>query len=178
MGVWKEAVVAQVALYTAGSYDVGCLEHIASRDIKLGLGLRPAKPHGLAQAPALKRCVTGHTARQFSSASFFSSFQFVMSFSSPRQHRQSSLPPSSAPEPPSEDINTRSRTGTPAASGTPRRPDALDLDDDGGNEEEDGNAAGSKRRKRINGDARRDVPLVRDAVGESVAESFETFLKT
>ncbi|KAK0206924.1 MCM2/3/5 family-domain-containing protein [Desarmillaria ectypa] len=102
-----------------------------------------------------------------------------MSFSSPRQHRQSSLPPSSAHEPPFEDANTRgSRSGTPAAGGTPRRPDALDLDDDGGNEEDDGNAAGSKRRKRINGDARRDVPLVRDAVGESVAESFETFLKT
>ncbi len=140
----REAVVAQVALYTAGSYDVGCLEHIASRDIKLGRGLRPAKPqgsHGLAQAPALKGCVTGHTARQFSSASFLSSFQSVMSFSSPDNIVNPLYHPAVRRSHPLRTLTPDRALETPAASGTPRRPDALDLDDDGGNEEEDGNGS-------------------------------------
>ena len=88
---------------------------------------------------------------------------------------RSSLPPSSAAivEPtPAE--NTRT---------TPSRPrrvaDALALgDEDGagaGNDEAD---AGGRKRRKPRGQLSGDVPLVRDAVGESVAESFGTFLKT
>jgi len=79
----------------------------------------------------------------------------------------SSLPPSSAPDP------------FPLTnSGTPRRPiaDALAMGDI---EAEVGNEEGTANRKRkrprlVNGE----VPTVKDAVGESVADSFETFLKT
>ncbi|KAF8969320.1 mis5 protein [Flammula alnicola] len=79
----------------------------------------------------------------------------------------SSLPPSSAPDP------------TPSNNGaTARRPiaDALALANDEAEEDnEEGAARGRRRRPRqMNGD----VPIVKDAVGESVAESFETFLKT
>lgn len=81
----------------------------------------------------------------------------------------SSLPPSSAPDP-SQSVHTRS----------PRRAtvDALTLGDDEAaeNGEEGGGGGARKRRRPRGGDA--DVPLVKDAVGESVAESFETFLKT
>ncbi|KAF8204636.1 MCM2/3/5 family-domain-containing protein [Pholiota molesta] len=79
----------------------------------------------------------------------------------------SSLPPSSAIDP------------TPSTNGaTPRRPiaDALALGNDEAEEDND-EVPGRGRRKRprqMNGD----VPIVKDAVGESVAESFETFLKT
>lgn len=79
----------------------------------------------------------------------------------------SSLPPSSALDP------------TPSTNGaTPRRPiaDALALGNDEA-EEDNEEVPGRSRRKRprqMNGD----VPIVKDAVGESVAESFETFLKT
>lgn len=75
----------------------------------------------------------------------------------------SELPPSSAPDP------------TPIASGsTPRRQiaDALAIHAGGDSNEPEG----TKRRRRlrqVNGE----VPMVKDAVGESVAESFETFLK-
>jgi len=79
----------------------------------------------------------------------------------------SSLPPSSAPDPTASTINR-----------TPRRQvtDALAM---GGGEAEEENqeGVGNRRRRRprqVNGD----VPMVKDAVGESVAESFETFLKT
>lgn len=78
----------------------------------------------------------------------------------------SSLPPSSAPDP------TLS-----AVDRTPRRPttDALALGDEA--EEDNGEQSGSKRRRaRTQGNG--EVPLVKDAVGESVAESFESFLKT
>ncbi|KDR84017.1 hypothetical protein GALMADRAFT_236601 [Galerina marginata CBS 339.88] len=76
----------------------------------------------------------------------------------------SSLPPSSAPDP------------IPSTNGgTPRRPiaDALAMTVD---EAEEEGADGRRRRRprQTNGD----VPMVKDAVGESVAESFETFLKT
>jgi DNA replication licensing factor MCM6 len=76
--------------------------------------------------------------------------------------RSSPLPPSSAPD------GTRDPPSRPAA--------ALALEDDEPQEEpETPNTARRKRPKaRTNGD----VPLVRDAVGESVAENFETFLKT
>jgi DNA replication licensing factor MCM6 len=75
------------------------------------------------------------------------------------------LPPSSAPVP------------TPSPNNrTPRRriTDALAMG--GEADEENQEAGGNKRRRRprqVNGD----VPVVKDAVGESVAESFETFLK-
>ncbi|KJA29709.1 hypothetical protein HYPSUDRAFT_31691 [Hypholoma sublateritium FD-334 SS-4] len=78
----------------------------------------------------------------------------------------SSLPPSSMPNP------------TPSTNGTPRRPiaDALTLANDEAEEDnEEGPARGRRKRTRqMNGD----VPIVKDAVGESVAESFETFLKS
>lgn len=99
-----------------------------------------------------------------------------------RSVRNSSLPPSGRSAP-SEDGYTGngsdrgSRQGTPSRSGTPRRPGALDLDDDGGNDNE-GSVAGTQRRKKRANGAERDIPVVRDAVGESVTESFETFLRT
>ena len=75
----------------------------------------------------------------------------------------SSLPPSSAPAP---------------TASTPRRQvtDALAM---GGGEarEENQEAEGNRRRRRPR-QVNDDVPMVKDAVGESVAESFETFLKT
>ncbi|CAA7260110.1 unnamed protein product [Cyclocybe aegerita] len=79
----------------------------------------------------------------------------------------SSLPPISAPDP------TQSTN-----AGTPRRPmaDALAMTVDEAEEETHDNAAARRRKrpKQVN----EDVPMVKDAVGESVAESFETFLKT
>ncbi|EDR12754.1 uncharacterized protein LACBIDRAFT_188723 [Laccaria bicolor S238N-H82] len=79
----------------------------------------------------------------------------------------SSLPPSSAPDP----------VGS-VRGGTPRRPavDALTLEDD--EDQEPGTGAPSRKRRRPRTQANGEVPLVKDAVGESVAESFETFLKT
>lgn len=78
----------------------------------------------------------------------------------------SSLPPSSADPLPLTN------------AGTPRRPiaDALamgDIEAEEDNEEGTGNRK-RKRPRQVNGD----VPIVKDAVGESVADSFETFLKT
>jgi len=79
----------------------------------------------------------------------------------------SSLPPSSAPDP------------LPLANdGTPRRPiaDALAMGDIEAEEDNNEGTANRKRKRppQVNGD----VPIVKDAVGESVADSFETFLKT
>lgn len=78
----------------------------------------------------------------------------------------SSLPPSSAPDPAQSE-----------RSGTPRRPttDALTLGDDEG---EEGEQNGGRRRRRPRTQGNGDVSLVKDAVGESVSDSFETFLKT
>ena len=83
--------------------------------------------------------------------------------------RHTSLPPSSAPQ------------ESPNGRGTPRRPrpvaDALALgDEDGSDMPQDDGAP--KRRGRTRPNVAVDVPLVKDAVGESVRESFETFLKT
>jgi DNA replication licensing factor MCM6 len=89
--------------------------------------------------------------------------------SSPVDFR-SSLPPSSAPGP-SQPTHTRS----------PRRAtvDALTLGDDEADEDgEQGGGAGGRKRRKPRAQANADVPMVKDAVGESVAESFETFLKT
>ncbi|PPQ78221.1 hypothetical protein CVT25_015540 [Psilocybe cyanescens] len=79
----------------------------------------------------------------------------------------SSLPPSSAPD------HIPSTNGGP-----PRRPiaDALAMRVDEA-EEENGEGTDGRRRKRTR-QTNGDVPMVKDAVGESVAESFETFLKT
>ncbi|GJE84311.1 DNA replication licensing factor Mcm6 [Phanerochaete sordida] len=85
--------------------------------------------------------------------------------------RHTSLPPSSAPQ---DSSNGHS---------TPRRPrpvaDALAFgDEDGDDVPQDETAA---RRRRAPGGRQaltQDVPLVKDAVGESVRESFENFLKT
>ncbi|KAH9482511.1 DNA replication licensing factor mcm6 [Psilocybe cubensis] len=79
----------------------------------------------------------------------------------------SSLPPSSAPDlVPSAD------------GGSPRRPiaDALAMRIDEAEEDNEEGAQGRRRKRprQMNGD----VPMVKDAVGESLAESFETFLKT
>jgi DNA replication licensing factor MCM6 len=79
-----------------------------------------------------------------------------------------SLPPSSAPGP----------SQTPNARSTPTRrtADALAFADD--EDEEEGTHEGGRRARKPRGQFEGDVPLVKDAVGESVAESFETFLKT
>ena len=81
----------------------------------------------------------------------------------------SSLPPSSAP-----DLSLSNSTRSP------RRPtvDALALGDDEPDEQEEQGGGDTRRRRRPRGQVDGDVPLVKDAVGESVAESFETFLKT
>ncbi|PPQ71094.1 hypothetical protein CVT24_009845 [Panaeolus cyanescens] len=88
--------------------------------------------------------------------------------SSPPQFPMSSLPPSSIPAP----------TATPEGA-TPRRQqpvaDALAMEPDEPEEAEED--TGGKRRRRPR-QTQGDVPMVKDAVGESVAESFETFLKT
>ena len=80
----------------------------------------------------------------------------------------SSLPPSEIPVPTASTIN----------NGTPRRQftDALAMGD--GETQEDNQEADGNRRRRRPRQAYGDVPMVKDAVGESVAESFETFLKT
>ena len=50
--------------------------------------------------------------------------------------------------------------------------------DDEAPEAEETTQTRARRRARGQGNANADVPLVKDAVGESVAESFEAFLKT
>jgi len=49
-----------------------------------------------------------------------------------------------------------------------------DEDAQDNNENDDG---AGRRRRRARGQVPADIPLVKDIVGESVAESFETFLK-
>ncbi|TFY78767.1 hypothetical protein EWM64_g5246 [Hericium alpestre] len=62
----------------------------------------------------------------------------------------------------------------------PRRQagDALNFGDDEAEEAVEENGSGARRRRRPRTQMNADVPVVRDAVGESVAEAFETFLKT
>ena len=74
--------------------------------------------------------------------------------------------------PPSVPVATAS-----TSNGTPRRPftDALAMGDrEAGEENQTGRDRRRRRPRQVNGD----VLMVKDAVGESVAESFETFLKT
>ncbi|KAG9317826.1 MCM2/3/5 family-domain-containing protein [Chiua virens] len=83
---------------------------------------------------------------------------------------RSSLPPSSAPNP------TPSSNVTPRAA---RRPtDALAFGNSEAQEEQAQDEAGTRHRRRARNQPGGDIPVVRDAVGESVCESFETFLKT
>jgi DNA replication licensing factor MCM6 len=83
--------------------------------------------------------------------------------SSPPPAMYSELPPSSAPDP------------TPTANATPRRQiaDALTIDAAADSNEPEGTSRRRRRPRQVNGE----VPMVKDAVGESVAESFESFLK-
>jgi DNA replication licensing factor MCM6 len=104
-----------------------------------------------------------------------------MDTSSPAIPR-SSLPPSSAPLP-SMSISAHSSSPNKSSQASkPRRPtlDALALDDDNEADAEENQVDDltGRRRRRTRGQANGDVPLVKDAVGESVAESFETFLKS
>ncbi|KAH7887383.1 MCM2/3/5 family-domain-containing protein [Phlebopus sp. FC_14] len=94
----------------------------------------------------------------------------VDGLSSPPAPR-SSLPPSSAP------LLTQSSNGTPRSA--QRRPtsDALAFADDEAQDAQDNDETGARRRRRPRNQPNGDVPMVRDAVGESVCESFETFLK-
>ncbi|KAJ6583774.1 mis5 protein [Mycena sp. CBHHK59/15] len=55
---------------------------------------------------------------------------------------------------------------------------ALALDDEAQPEADEEDEAGGRKRRRPRTQGNVDVPLVKDAVGESVAETFETFLKT
>ncbi|KAI0650502.1 MCM-domain-containing protein [Trametes meyenii] len=87
--------------------------------------------------------------------------------------RYSSLPSSSAPRP-THSSPARSQA-TPRRN--PQQTDALALADDEA-EEVGQNDAPSRRRKAPRGQANGDVPIVKDAVGESVQEAFETFLRT
>ena len=88
--------------------------------------------------------------------------------------RNTSLPPSSGPGPslPSNGGTTPRRT--------PRRParDALAFDEEDDGEAKEQEDATNRRRRKARGQINREVPIVRDAVGESVRENFENFLKT
>lgn len=91
------------------------------------------------------------------------------SSSSPPRH--TSLPPSSAAQP----------SGIGSRNGTPKRSkpvaDALAFGDEDAEDGEQQNT-GARRRNRTRPQQINDIPIVKDAVGESVRESFETFLKT
>ncbi|KAI0775375.1 MCM2/3/5 family-domain-containing protein [Irpex lacteus] len=98
-----------------------------------------------------------------------------MDVSSSPPLRHTSLPPSSGPRP-GGSSNPNSRNGTPRRA----RPtaDALAFGDEEG-EGGDQDAVEPRRRARNRqSQMNADVPIVKDAVGESVRESFEVFLKT
>lgn len=89
----------------------------------------------------------------------------------------SSLPPSSAPFPSTNGRGSlRSNPRTSPAAGRRQPADALAFGDDEA-EEQEGDESAARKRRRARGQMNGDVPLVKDAVGESVAESFEAFLK-
>lgn len=79
------------------------------------------------------------------------------------QGRDTSMPPSSMPDPSEPHENTR------------RAASALNLDDDQPNEEE---TSQKKKTRRPRPQNPNEVPLVRDNLGESVEGSFATFLET
>jgi DNA replication licensing factor MCM6 len=77
------------------------------------------------------------------------------------------LPPSSDPGD-DRDIALPRRTG-----------DALTLDEaDRQDVDESQDGASARKRRRPRTQANGDVPLVKDAIGESLADSFEAFLRT
>lgn len=100
---------------------------------------------------------------------------------------RSSLPPSSAPLP-STLATTNGASSPSRANGQPPRAvngsaggaDALALDDVNPDVGADGELETMQRRRRakMRGTIANDVPRVRDALGEQITESFETFLKT
>ncbi|KAI0311366.1 MCM-domain-containing protein [Amylostereum chailletii] len=91
--------------------------------------------------------------------------------SSPAAFR-SSLPPSSAPQP------SQSTAGTPRRRPARTTQDALSFGDDEAEEEREEGGPTRRRRRPRTQQLEGDVPVVKDAVGESVADAFETFLKT
>ena len=106
--------------------------------------------------------------------------------SSPLQ-RQSSLPPSSAPQPSlgasTAGVRTPSRANghdSRMANGNANPVDALALDDINPDVAGDAELENTQRRRRarVRGNIEGNVPLVRDALGEQITDSFETFLKT
>ena len=92
--------------------------------------------------------------------------------------RHSSLPPSSAPAgSQSSNGHHTPRRGTPQRNRAPI--DALNLEDDEAEEADENQEQATRRRRRPrNQQLDGDVPMVKDAVGESVQESFEAFLRT
>lgn len=89
----------------------------------------------------------------------------------------SSLPSSSIPLASTNDRSTP-RTNPRSSPAIRQQPaGALAFDDDEAEEEQDGDASAARKRRRARGQISADVPIVKDAVGESVAESFEAFLK-
>lgn len=90
---------------------------------------------------------------------------------------RSSLPPSSAPQ---NSLSPNAQSSTRQA--TRRTTDALSFGDEGNDAREDATETSSRRRRRPRAEQQQqlngDVPIVKDAVGESVAEAFEGFLKT
>ncbi|KAF8272164.1 mis5 protein [Lactarius quietus] len=90
---------------------------------------------------------------------------------------RSSLPPSSAQQN-SQSPNAQSST----RQATRRTTDALSFGDEGNDAREDVTETSSRRRRRPRAEQQQqlngDVPIVKDAVGESVAEAFEAFLKS
>lgn len=94
------------------------------------------------------------------------------------------LPPSTAPLP---TASTNGRTPQRMnggvnghANGIANGVDALTLDDvaQDANMEGDEEVAARRRRARARGRIDGDVPLVRDALGEQITDSFQTFLET
>ncbi|EIN10502.1 mis5 protein [Punctularia strigosozonata HHB-11173 SS5] len=83
---------------------------------------------------------------------------------------RSSLPSSSAPLP------SLSSNGGATPKRSHRTADALALDDP--EDVSQANDGAANRRRRARGQINADVPVVKDAVGESVCDAFETFLKT
>ncbi|EEB91844.1 hypothetical protein MPER_09732, partial [Moniliophthora perniciosa FA553] len=100
---------------------------------------------------------------------------FSEGFSSPPALNLS-LPPSSAPD--ALDLRSENGDATSNRGGTPRRPtaDALTLGDEDMVDSQQ--TASSRRRRKVQGQMNGDVPLVRDPIGESVTETFESFLKS
>lgn len=97
---------------------------------------------------------------------------FIMDVDLPSSNGRLSLPPSSAPF-------ATNNTTTPRSRLT-RTVDPLALDDDNDppevEAEEDGRS--SRRRVRAQNQRQAHIPVVKDATGEKVMESFEVFLKS